>query len=59
MPAQNVYGEWPRSGYIGLAKIRGNDNFSCSGKPMGNGLMESLLEWGIDVNHTKSLTWAK
>jgi hypothetical protein len=61
MPANNVYGEWPRSGYISLVSVRGNDKFYCQGKSMGNNVMESSLEWGPDDDHThaKSITWNK
>ncbi|KZS21408.1 Beta-1,3-glucan-binding protein [Daphnia magna] len=59
MPANNVYGDWPKSGYIGLVSVRGNDNFTCRGQSMGNDVMESTLEWGLseDLNHTRSMTW--
>lgn len=61
IPTKHLYGEWPRSGYITLAAIRGNNNYYCQGKPMGNTVMESSLEWGIDElpGRTKSFTWIK
>lgn len=61
MPANNVYGSWPRSGYISIASLRGNDNFTCNEQPAGNQVMESFLEWGVDnrPNCTKSMSWTK
>lgn len=61
MPASNVYGNWPRSGYISLASLRGNDNFTCNGQPAGNQVMESFLEWGTDKHpdHIMSMSWSK
>lgn len=61
LPAHNVYGAWPRSGFIGLAAVRGNDNFTCQGKPMDNRLMEAYLEWGVDNNSSNAtyIAWNK
>ncbi|XP_046644146.1 beta-1,3-glucan-binding protein-like [Daphnia pulicaria] len=59
MPKNNVYGEWPRSGYIGLVSVRGNNAFTCNGQSAGNNVMESSLEWGLNDDHIKSITWTK
>lgn len=61
LPTQQVYGTWPRSGDIVIAEIRGNDNLTCPTGQMGNSVMESSLDWGINLfsNFDKNTTWHK
>lgn len=48
LPTDYSYGGWPRSGEIDLVEIRGNNDLSCGGYPLGNRLMGSTLHWGPD-----------
>jgi len=44
LPEENAYGEWPRSGEIGVAQVRGNDVLYEDG---GRDTMTSMLHWGM------------
>ena len=61
MPTQQVYGSWPRSGDIVITEIRGNDNWTCPHGQMGNSVIESSLDWGVNLfsNFDKNTTWHK
>jgi len=50
LPTDSSYGQWPRSGEIDLVEVRGNNDFSCGGYPLGNRLMGSTLHWGPAPN---------
>lgn len=43
MPQDSVYGDWPRSGEIDIAELRGND---AEEYPLGNNIVTSALHWG-------------
>ncbi|KAF7550701.1 hypothetical protein G7Z17_g5529 [Cylindrodendrum hubeiense] len=43
MPVDSVYGRWPRSGEIDIAKSRGNNHTYAQG---GNNIVSSALHWG-------------
>lgn len=44
MPEHSIYGEWPRSGEIDIAELRGNDRHY----PGGRDLVTSTLHFGPD-----------
>uniref|UniRef100_A0A1I8ID15 GH16 domain-containing protein n=1 Tax=Macrostomum lignano TaxID=282301 RepID=A0A1I8ID15_9PLAT len=46
LPTDWKYGGWPMSGEIDLVEIRGNTDFSCGNKHIGNKHMGSTLHWG-------------
>lgn len=45
MPLADTYGEWPRSGEIDIAEMRGNNHSYSEG---GNNIISSALHWGPD-----------
>lgn len=48
MPEADKYGEWPRSGEIDIAEVRGNDWRYPQG---GNDVFTSVLHWGPDIKN--------
>ncbi|KAF3048928.1 hypothetical protein E8E11_000200 [Didymella keratinophila] len=47
MPEEPVYGQWPRSGQIDIAELRGNSRHY----PRGRDLVTSTLHYGPDPQH--------
>jgi beta-glucanase (GH16 family) len=47
MPEDSIYGQWPRSGQIDIAELRGNNRHY----PRGRDLVTSTLHYGPDPQH--------
>jgi len=47
MPEDSIYGQWPRSGQIDIAELRGNSRHY----PRGRDLVTSTVRYGPDPQH--------
>ena len=51
LPTESKYGDYPRSGKIDIADVRGNADYSCGNVPLGRQLAGCGLHWGPDPDH--------
>ena len=49
LPTESLYGQWPRSGEIDIVEVRGNQDLTCRGEPIGRQVAGSTLHWVSDL----------
>ena len=45
LPTESLYGQWPRSGEIDIVEVRGNQDLTFRGEPIGRQVAGSTLHW--------------